>query len=261
MKKIKNILLVIIPIIILVIGCLIFVQLQRAPKVYQLYVKLDSLMLLEFEVGKEPTVVSSRIIDETDYTSLKEFNFTDLELETAINKYLEIEKENDVVLTNVYIWTDWNNQDYFKDNNYKLNILQTDDLVNISDIIKPQLIYNKKYYKVGDEHNYNIVIKDDWTLEYHVDEHSKTYCDEFMPDECFEFIMNDEYYASIAQDHTYSLSENRIIIQPKPDKAYFGWVYAYDQCEIMYNALKCDYYNGYHTNEPTYQHTVYYELK
>lgn len=265
MKQLKTVLLLIVPIIIVILGCLLYIKLQESPykkiKTYKLYAKLDSLILFDFENKENPLVTNYSFENENDLKTFSDVNFVGMDLKTAIEKYLEIERSNGVTLTNVYLWTNWDNTIYFKDDNYKLNILDENTINQVSEITKPNLLYNQKYYKVGDEHNYNIIVKEDWSLEYHVDEYTATYCDEYMEDACFDTTINDKYYESTAATHTYSLSEGKITIKPKENESYFGWVYAYDDCDIMYNALKCDYYNGYHSENPEYQHTVYYEIR
>lgn len=264
MKKIKSILLIIIPIVVLVISCFIFVKLQdteKEPKTYQLYAKLDSLVLFEFQDTNDPLVVDYEIKKEDDKKLFDEVNFSGMSLKTALEKYLEVEGKRGVTLTKVYLWTNWDNQNYFEKDNYKLNIVNDEALSNVLEETKPKLLYNQAYYKVGDKHNYNMVIKDNWSLEYHVDEYTDTFCDEYMDNSCFEATINDDYYEYAENANTYSLSENKITLKAKENEAYFGWVYAYDECEIMYNALKCDYYNSNHTTTPVYQYTVYYEIR
>ena len=262
MQKVKTISLVVIPLIVLILVCFLYAKTQdKVSMVYQAYVKLDSLILFNFDDTNNPLITSYSLEDENDLKLFSNINFNGMSLEMAIEEYLKIEKNNGVTLNNVYIWTNWDNENYFNGKNYKLNILDDKTLDKVLEITKPKLLYNHKYYKVGDEHNYNIVIKEDGSLEYHVDEYTTTICDEYIDDSCFEATIDDEYYKDASNSHTYSLSDGIITIKYKKDKDYFGWVYSYDECEIMYNALKCNYYNGYHEPNPVYRHTVYYELK
>lgn len=265
MKTIKRVLLIIIPILVLILSCFLFIKLQDE-KVgvstnYQIYVNFDSLIWFSFDNKENPLVTNYKFTDEGESKQFSEFDFIGMNLNAAIEKYLELKRTSGVKLANVYLWTNWNNENYFEGKNYKLNIVDDETINQVPEIIKPKLLYNQKYYKVEDDHNYNIVIKEDWSLEYHVDEYITTYCDEYMEDACFEATINDQYYESTSKAHTYSLSEGKITIKAKENDTYFGWVYSYDECEIMYNSLKCDYYNGYHTNNPEYQHTVYYEIR
>lgn len=265
MKKVKTVFLLIIPVLVVITGCLIFMKLQdqtiKESKTYQLYAKLDSLILFSFEDADNPLITNYEFQSEEDKSLFSEVNFTGISLKEAIDKYLEVEKKRGLTLTKVYLWTNWDNQNYFEGDNYKLNIVDDKTLNNVPEETKPQLLYNQAYYKVGDKHNYNMVIKDNWSLEYHIDEYTDTFCDEYMDNSCFDATINDEYYEYAESVNTYSLSENKITLKARENESYFGWVYAYDECEIMYNALKCDYYNSNHTTTPVYQTTTYYEIR
>lgn len=230
-----------------------------------IYIKINPLVWFNFKVQDDTvTVTDYKLENDKAREIFKEVDFKNLDLMKAIELYGDKVSENGIEFTTIYVWTTWNNKEYFKSKKYNLDVTVVDEekLKDIPQDSLPTLKYNKKYYQVDDEHGYNIVFKENGVLEYHIDnEYTVHQCDEYEPTDCYDLTFNDEMYMNMAQLHQYSLDGNIITISGKDGEFYQGWHMAYDKCEVQFNRIKCDNYNAYHGNVAEYQYTKYYELR
>ncbi len=238
---------------------------EKKPSSSELYLKINPLVWFNFKVEDDTvTVTDYKLENDKAQEIFKDTDFKNMDLMDAIELYGDKVVESGIEFTTIYVWTTWNNKEYFKSEKYNLDvtILNQEELKDVPQDILPELKYNERYYQVDDEHGYSIVFKENGVLEYHIDnEYTIRSCDEYEPTDCFDLTFNDEMYANMASLHQYSLNGNLITITGKEGEFYQGWYKAYDQCEVQFNRIKCDNYNAYHGDVAEYQYTRYYELK
>lgn len=231
--------------------------------IYELHLKVNSLVTFKFKKNNDNYVITDFVlVDDKAKEIFSSVDFIGMDLISAIDFYGDKVASSKIVFSNIYVFTNFDNVEYFKSDKYNLKVkIIDDDFKGILDETKAVLKYNTKYYLMGDKHGYSITFLDDGVLEYHVDnEYSEKICDEFDSSNCYDLVYNDAMYADIASTHQYRLDGNYVIIEGKDGVFYNGWYYSYDKCEIMFNKIKCDNYNAYHGTVAQYQYTHYYEI-
>ena len=230
---------------------------------YDVHLKVNPLVTFKSKVVEDKhIVVSYTLVNDKAREIFSGVDFNNMELILAIELYGDKVKESKIEFTNIYLWTSIVDKDYFKSDKYNINYnLIDENFGDVFDKTKNELKYNTKYYLIDDEHGYNMMFKEDGVIEYHVDKaYTEEICDEFDDSYCFDYTFDDKYYSNVSKLHQYRIDGNYVIIEAKDGEFYNGWHMSYDKCEIMFNRLKCDNYNAYHSNTPKYQYTVYYEV-
>lgn len=267
MKYKKTIIIFGLLLILSILSFFIFYKVQESPentlpKEFSMYSSINPLVLFRFKVeGEKAFVTSFELANDKSKEIFNDTDFLDMELMYAIELYGDKATEANITFTTINIWTTWDNKDYFQSDKYHLNIsiVDNDFLQKVPETIKAELQLHKNYYLIGDEHNYRIVFKENGKLEFHIDTHETELCDEWQ--DCSTVTIEEETFTGGSEYVTYTLKDNELMIQGDDIHGYQGWIYAYDKCEILYNRIKCDYYNGFHSTIPKYVSTSYYEIR
>lgn len=267
----KGIIISIVLVVVIIVGVFLIMTRQNNNQgnkddiTYEMYLKVNPLVLFDFKVENEEAVVTDFKLDNDKARELfVNIDFKGMNLITAIEIYGDKLKESKIEFTNIYIWTTWDNKQYFENSKYKLDvtIVKSEEIQNVPQNTIPKLQYDTKYYKVLDEHGFNIVFKENGVLEYHVDTpYSQKVCDEFVPSACFDFTFDDNYYKEEASSNMYVIEGDTVTLKAKEGEDYWGWTNSYAKCEILFNRIKCDVYNGFHDSNASYVRTEYYEIK
>lgn len=260
----KKIFILVASVVVLLGSILAFVFLKGEDKIYEVHVKINPLITFKSKnVDDKYIVVDYTLVNDKAKEIFSAIDFKDMELILAIELYGEEVRNAKIEFNNIYLWTTIDDKDYFKSDKFdiKYNLID-DNFGDIFDNTKNELLYDTKYYLVDDKYGYNIIFKENGVIEYHVDKsYTEKICDEFDDSNCFDYTVDDKMYADVAKTHQYRIDGNYVIVEAKDGEFYNGWYMSYDKCEIMFNRLKCDNYNAYHSNTPKYQYTVYYEVR
>lgn len=259
-----------ISLLVIVIGLTTYLVLsnktEKEPVVQEIYLKVNPLVLFNFTVENDiATVTDFKLENDKAREIFKETDFKGMNLIEAIELYGDKVTEKKIEFTKIYVWTTWDNKEYFKSEKYDLDVTVVDreTIKNIPQQTIPELKYNVKYYYTEEEHGYSITFKENGVLEYHLDEtFTEHLCDDHDPDYCYDYTYKDENYADLTDKYQYRFDGDYIFIEGKEGVFYQGWWNAYDKCEVQFNRLKCDNYNSYHDLGPAqYTYTSYYEIR
>lgn len=238
---------------------------------FEIYVKINPLISFKFKLENDEVIVTDYKLENDKANEIfADIDFKNKTLMEAIELYGDKVSDTGISFNTIYIWTTWDNKEYFKSEKYNLDVTIVDDeeMKNIPQDTLPKLKYNERYYLIDDglnedaKHGFSITFKENGELEYHIDsEYTVHSCDDYDPGYCIDITFNDEMYNNQAKQHEYTLDGDFVTISGRDGEFYQGWYKAYDKCEILFNRIKCDNYNAYHGTEATYQYTRYYELK
>ena len=129
MNKKKKIFLVggIITLLILMVITFIFVNNNKNvknTKYYDAYISINPIVKLTFSVTCEknkctnPIVTDFNLYNDDAKSIYKDINFKKLELSNAINKIINMAKENNITFNEVNYYSNWNNKKYLKNIEY-----------------------------------------------------------------------------------------------------------------------------------------------
>lgn len=266
----KKGLLVLLFIILCTVGCS---KKEAVPEKtsFEIYLKINPLISFQFKVQKDEVIVTDfKLENDKARKIFGDIDFKNKTLLEAIELYGDKVSEEKIDFTTIYVWTNWDNKEYFKSEKYNLDVtvVSDEEMKDVPQKTLSNLKLNERYYLVGDEsnddvkHGFSITFKENGELEYHLDsEYTVRSCDQCIPDECTDITVSDEMYSNEAKEYQYTIDGDFVTIGAKDGEFYHGWYKSYDKCEILFNRIKCDNYNAYHGTEATYQYTMYYELK
>lgn len=258
-------------VLLFVIFCLTGCNKKEENSSFEIYVKINPLISFSFKVQNDEVIVTDYKLENDKAREIfSDIDFKNKTLLEAIELYGDKVSEEKIDFTTIYIWTNWNNKDYFKSEKYNLDVIIVDDeeMKDVPQQTLSNLKYNERYYLVDDglsddaKHGFSITFKENGELEYHLDSnYTIEVCDQCEADYCEDVEISDEMYINQSKLHEYTIDGNYATIGAKDGGFYHGWYKSYDKCEVLFNRIKCDNYNAYHGTEATYQYTRYYELK
>ncbi len=192
---------------------------------YDLVFKVNPLVTFTFSINDDKAIIKSfNLSNDEAIRIFKDIDFIGLDINEAIDLYGDKLEENEILFTIINVWTTWDKKDYIKSTKYNLSINTVDNnfIKNIKSNTDNALVYNKKYYSFNKKSKYDyIIFNDNGNMEYSVD------------NEVLKTELENNYY--------YTILDSKLKITSKDDN-YFDNIGSYDECEILYNRLKCDYY-------------------
>lgn len=214
--------------------------------VYELSFKVNPLINFTFSVNNDSAIIKSfNLVNDQAKEIFTGTDFTDMEINEALDLYGDKLEESGIVFTIINVWTTWNNKDYFKSDKYNVNVntVNKNFIENIESNTSDTLVLNKKYYSLNKNSKYDyIIFKDNGNMEYSIDE---------------EIFMTEE-----EKNYYYTSIDNKLTISSKDENGYFKDPLSYDECQILYSRLKCDYYKDINNdNQVDYVSTEYFEVR